>query len=219
MSDHFFLHSLTDPFHSFSPLFYQVVLILSTWQWTPMQLVSLCISIFSLSWGSARLSLFSTVLQPTHRSYLILRERHQSDPDPKIAAVAFHIFPLMFLATLSHQILLVISSGLLGALVFPALALFIGLNYLILRCICKEEDMVVDIKTEADSRAGTLGENESDDHQIRGQQYFFFKMTKILNHLLILKTFTQVLTKRRPKMTMSPSSYKLHLVLPSFPLW
>ena len=209
MSDHFFLHSLTDPFHSYPPLFYQVVLILSTWQWTPMQLVSLCISIFSLSWGSARLSLFSTVLQPTHRSYLILRERHQSDPDPKIAAVAFHIFPLMFLATLSHQILLVISSGLLGALVFPALALFIGLNYLILRCICKEED----------SRAGTLGENESDDGQIRGQQYFFFKMTKILNHLLILKTFTQVLTKRRPKMTTSPSSYKLHLVLPSFPLW
>ena len=209
MSDHFFLHSLTDPFHSFSPLFYQVVLILSTWQWTPMQLVSLCISIFSLSWGSARLSLFSTVLQPTHRSYLILRERHQSDPDPKIAAVAFHIFPLMFLATLSHQILLVISSGLLGALVFPALALFIGLNYLILRCICKEED----------SRAGKLGENESDDGQIRDQQYFVFKMIKILNHLLILKTFTQVLTKRRPKMTMSPSSYKLHLVLPSFPLW
>ena len=178
------------------PIFHQVVIILSTWQWAPMQLVSLCISIFSLSWGSARLSLFSTDLQPTLRSYLILRERHQSDPDLKIAAVAFHIFPLMFLASLSHQILLITSSMILGVLVFPALALFIGLDYLILWCICKEEDMV-----DAKPGAGT----------------------KILNHLfnklLILKTFTQVLTKRRSKMTTSPSSCKLHLVLPSFPLW
>ena len=134
----------------FPPLFHQVVIILSTWQWTPTQLVSLCISIFSLSWGSARLSLFYTDLQPTHRSYLILRERRQSDPDPKIAAVAFHIFPLMFLATFSHQILLITSSIILGALVFPALALFIGLDYLILSCICKEDDMV-----DADPGAGT----------------------------------------------------------------
>ena len=73
-----------------------------------------------------------------------------SDPDPKIAAVAFHIFPLMFLASLSHQILLITSSMILGALVFPALALFIGLDYLILWCICKEEDMV-----DADPGAGT----------------------------------------------------------------
>ena len=42
---------------------------------------------------------------------------------------------------------------------------------------------------------------------------------KNIESLLILKTFTQVLTKRRSKMTTSPSSYKLHLVLPSFPLW
>ena len=134
----------------FPPLFHQVVIILSTWQWTPTQLVSLCISLFSLSWGSARLSLFYTDLQPTLRSYLILRERHQSDPDLKIAAVAFHIFPLMFLATLSNQILLITSSIILGVFVFPALALFIGLDYLILWCICKEEDMV-----EADPGAGT----------------------------------------------------------------
>ena len=38
----------------------------------------------------------------------------------------------------------------LEALVFPALALFIGLDYLILWCICKEDDMV-----DADPGAGT----------------------------------------------------------------
>ena len=72
----------------------------------------------------------------------------------------------MFLATVSHQILLVTSSGLLGALVFPALALFIGLDYLILRCLWKEEDKEVDMKT--DLEAVTLDENESDEDQTPG---------------------------------------------------
>ena len=72
----------------------------------------------------------------------------------------------MFLATVSHQILLVTSSGLLGVLVFPALALFIGLDYLILRCLWKEEDKEVDMKT--DLEAVTLDENESDEDQTPG---------------------------------------------------
>ena len=74
----------------------------------------------------------------------------------------------MFLATVSHQILLVTSSGLLGVLVFPALALFIGLDYLILRCLWKEEDKEVVIKTEADLEAVTLVENERDKDQTTG---------------------------------------------------
>ena len=72
----------------------------------------------------------------------------------------------MLLATVSHQILLVTSSGLLGALVFPALALFIGLDYLILRCLWKEEDKEVDMKT--DLEAVTLDENERDGDQTPG---------------------------------------------------
>ena len=74
----------------------------------------------------------------------------------------------MFLATVSHQILLVTSSGLLGVLVFPALALFVGLDYLILRCLWKEEDKEVVIKTEADLEAVTLVENERDKDQTTG---------------------------------------------------
>ena len=72
----------------------------------------------------------------------------------------------MLLATVSHQILLVTSSGLLGVLVFPALALFIGLDYLILRCLWKEEDKEVDMKT--DLEAVTLDENERDKDQTPG---------------------------------------------------
>ena len=74
----------------------------------------------------------------------------------------------MFLATVSHQILLVTSSGLLGVLVFPALALFIGLDYLILRCLWKEEDKEVDKKTEADLEAVTWDENGRDEDQTTG---------------------------------------------------
>ena len=74
----------------------------------------------------------------------------------------------MFLATVSHQILLVTSSGLLGVLVFPALALFIGLDYIILRCLWKEEDKEVDKKTEADLEAVTLDENGRDEDQTTG---------------------------------------------------
>ena len=82
----------------------------------------------------------------------------------------------MFLATVSHQILLVTSSGLLGAFVFPALALFVGLDYIILRFLWKEEDKEVDKKTEADLETVTLDENERDKDQTPGQQYSFLKM-------------------------------------------
>ena len=74
----------------------------------------------------------------------------------------------MFLATVSHQILLVTSSGLLGVLVFPSLALFVGLDYLILRCLWKEEDKEAGKKTEADLKAGTLDENERFEDQTPG---------------------------------------------------
>ena len=53
-------------------------------------------------------------------------------------------------------------------LVFPALALFIGLDYLILRCLWKEEDKEVVMKTEADLEALTLDENERDEDQTPG---------------------------------------------------
>ena len=36
------------------------------------------------------------------RSYLIQRPKDKSDPDPKFRTVIFHIWPLMFLATLGH---------------------------------------------------------------------------------------------------------------------
>ena len=74
----------------------------------------------------------------------------------------------MFLATVSHQILLVTSSGLLGVLVFPALALFIGLDYLILRCLWKEDNKEVEMKTETDPEAVALNENERDEDQTTG---------------------------------------------------
>ena len=74
----------------------------------------------------------------------------------------------MFLATVSHQILLVTSSGLLGVLIFPTLALFVGLDYLILRCLWNEEDKEVDKKTEADLEAVTLDGNERYEDQTSG---------------------------------------------------
>ena len=84
--------------------------------------------------------------------------------------MALHIFPLMFLATVSHQILRVTSSGLLGVLVFPALALFIGLDYLILRFLWKGDDKEPDMKTDPDPdpEASILGKNENDEDQTTG---------------------------------------------------
>ena len=71
------------------------------------------------------------------RSYLILRPKDKSDPDPKMATVLLHIWPLMLVVTVANLILLVLIAGLIGALIFPALLICFALDYAALRRFCK----------------------------------------------------------------------------------
>ena len=73
------------------------------------------------------------------RSYLILRPKDYSDPDPKLATVLLHIWPLMILVTLANLVFLVFIAGLTGPYIFPALLLCYILNYAALRVFCKVE--------------------------------------------------------------------------------
>ena len=67
---------------------------------------------------------------------MILRPKDKSDPDPKLATVLLHIWPLMILVTLANLVLLVFTAGLIGAYIFPALLLCCGINYRTLLFFC-----------------------------------------------------------------------------------
>ena len=69
------------------------------------------------------------------RSYLILRPKNKSDPDPVFATVILFIWPLMILLTLADLTLLTVIAGLMGALIFPALLLGSGLNYGVIKFV------------------------------------------------------------------------------------
>ena len=119
----------------------QMVIVLSTGQVSTTQIISLCISILSLSWGASRLifflenSFFNYLSSP--RSYLILRPKDKSDPDPKLTTVLLHIWPWMFLVTVANLVFLVFIAGVSGPLIFPALAICYGVNLLVLSFFCK----------------------------------------------------------------------------------
>ena len=83
--------------------------------------------------------LFQAICDNSFRSYLILRPKDKSDPDPKLTTVLLHIWPLMLLVTLANVVLLVLIAGLIGAYIFPAFVLCFILNYGILRHFCRFE--------------------------------------------------------------------------------
>ena len=83
--------------------------------------------------------MFQAIFDNSSRSYLILRPKDKSDPDPKLFTVLLHIWPLMLLVTLANIVLLVLIAGLMGAYIFPALVLCFILNCGILRHFCTLE--------------------------------------------------------------------------------
>ena len=48
------------------------------------------------------------------RSYFILRTKETTDPDPKVATVLLHVWPLMIFVALADLVILAIAAGLLG---------------------------------------------------------------------------------------------------------
>ena len=83
--------------------------------------------------------LFQAIFDNPSRSYLILRPKDKSDPDPKLTTVLLHIWPLMLVITLANVVLLVLIAGLIGAFIFPALILCFIFNYRALRPFCRFE--------------------------------------------------------------------------------
>ena len=67
-----------------------------------------------------------------------MRPKSKSDPDPDLATVLLFIWPWMLLITLADLLLLTFIAGLTGALIFPVLITFFGVNYLVIRIICRE---------------------------------------------------------------------------------
>ena len=78
-------------------------------------------------------------INPSIRSYLILRPKDFSDPDPKLATVLLHIWPWMVVVTFVNLTLLVGIAGLAGPYIFPGLLILYGINYATLRVLCKVE--------------------------------------------------------------------------------
>ena len=67
-----------------------------------------------------------------------MRPKSESDPDPDLATVLLFIWPWMLLITLADLLLLTFIAGMTGALIFPVLITFFGVNYLVIRIICRE---------------------------------------------------------------------------------
>ena len=67
-----------------------------------------------------------------------MRPKSKSDPDPDLATVLLFIWPWMLLITLADLLLLTFIAGMTGALIFPVLITFFGVNYLVIRIICRE---------------------------------------------------------------------------------
>ena len=72
------------------------------------------------------------------RAYLILRPKDKSDPDPELTTVLLFIWPLMLLTTVADLLLLVCIAGLTGILIFPVLVACFGINYTVIRRVCRE---------------------------------------------------------------------------------
>merc|ERR1712223_755096 len=120
----------------------QLVIVLSTGEISTTQIISLCVSILSLSWGASR-------------SYLILRPKNKSDPDPKLLTVLLRIWPWMFLVVVANLTFLVFIAGVAGWLVFPSLLLCCGVDLLALFYFCSRIEEVADAERgqTAESRA------------------------------------------------------------------
>ena len=82
--------------------------------------------------------IFQMILAYSPRSYLILRPKDKSDPDPKLSTVLLHIWPLMLVVTLANIYLLVLIAGLIGVYIFPALLLCFALNFSALWYFCRK---------------------------------------------------------------------------------
>ena len=70
----------------------QMVIVASTGQASTSQVVSICVSLLSLSWGAAR-------------AYLLHRSDNLSDPDPPLPMVLLRIFPFKLSVVLQSTIL------------------------------------------------------------------------------------------------------------------
>ena len=85
------------------------------------------------------------------RAYLILRPKDKSDPDPELMTVLLFIWPLMLLITVADLLLLVFIAGLTGILIFPVLLLCFGINYIVIRLVCRETIRRDDIESQNQS--------------------------------------------------------------------
>jgi len=101
----------------------QVLIVLSTGQYTKTQIISVITSVLSLSWGAAR-------------SFLIMRTADKADPDPDFTTVIIHIWPLCLVLTLAGLVLLVFLAGLIGPYIFFTLFFFFLSTYAVLSVPC-----------------------------------------------------------------------------------
>ena len=90
-----------------------------------------------------------------------MRPKDYSDPDPKLATVLLHIWPLMILVTLANLVFLVFIAGLTGPYIFPGLLLAYILNYAALRVFCKVEIQIGDPENPNDGKDAFAIENQS----------------------------------------------------------
>ena len=90
-----------------------------------------------------------------------MRPKDYSDPDPKLATVLLHIWPLMILVTLANLVFLVFIAGLTGPFIFPALFFCYLLNYAALRVFCEVEIRTGDPEDPNDGQEEFKTENRS----------------------------------------------------------
>ena len=94
-----------------------------------------------------------------------MRPKSKSDPDPDLATVLLFIWPWMFLITLADLLLLSFIAGLTGALIFPILIGFFGINYLVIRIICREIREQGDEEQQAESELEEVSEQDAERSQ------------------------------------------------------
>ena len=83
-----------------------------------------------------------------------MRPKDKSDPDPKLATVLLHIWPLMILITLAELVLLALSAGLLGWLIFPALLICFICDYAVLQFFCRGITTEGEVRDKQDPEEG-----------------------------------------------------------------
>ena len=86
----------------------QCVIFLCTGRISITQIVSICVSLFTLTWGASR-------------AYFIQRVKDEADPDPNFEMVMFRIFPFMLLTVTNSLIMWVLIGGFLGGFIFIAI--------------------------------------------------------------------------------------------------